>query len=236
MKKILIYSLFLGSFIALFSGIKPQLVQAEGKTQGNISFTEDTSPEEPVDPEDPEEPIDPNRPPTEGPYSLSYVSDFQFGTQSISEKSQEYYAQLDKITSEGTEKETPNFVQFTDKSGTSKGWSLTARQTQPFTNENGFELKNTYFIFRNLYASTPMVQAGTPTEIMDEVKLSSEKPNEAVPVVKAGPETGQGTWTIQFGETLEKAKNSVSFLIPGDTPKEEGTYATTIEWTFTNSL
>ncbi|MGX7245524.1 WxL domain-containing protein [Enterococcus quebecensis] len=205
-------------------------------TSGNIQFFSDDATEEPIDPTEPEKPIVPNQPPIAGALSLSYVSNLSFGTQAMSTRSQEYFAQPDNIMDKETNqsKEVPNFVQLTDKTGKNLGWELTVTQSRPLTNERGFMLENTRFSFRNLVLKGLLFDATAPYFPEKEINLT--KVNEPVLVARATKETGQGTWSIQFGKEGNEANKSISVYIPGKVKKEAGQYNTTLIWTLTNSL
>lgn len=203
-------TLGIGLLTFLTLGAMPKSLATTTNNNAGINFFFDESPEQPVDPDNPDRPIVPTKPPTDGPLGLSYASDIQFGRQLISKESKEYYAQLDEITDAETQekKSYPNFIQLTDKSGSSKGWELTVAQQKPFTNENGFELSNTKLTFKNIQTLGSFSEVISPVVPAEGVSIGGDA--KTALVAKAENNAGQGTWSIQFGRTPEEASKSVS--------------------------
>ena len=82
--------------------------------------------QEPIITVDPEGP----KPCTDGPLSIDYASNFNFGTQEITSADKTYFAAATTLTDKTTR---PNWVQVTDNRGTLAGWSLSL-QASEFTN------------------------------------------------------------------------------------------------------
>ncbi|MEI5993967.1 WxL domain-containing protein [Candidatus Enterococcus mansonii] len=222
--------------LLLFFGIETKVFARETVTNGTINFYPDESKVDPIDPTDTKNDIYPNQLPIASALSLSYVSDLSFGTHATANHSQEFFATPDKITDKNTNhtKQVPNFVQLTDKTGKNLGWELTVAQSKPLTNERGFALENTRFIFRNIVLKGLLPEANSP--IIPEQEITLTKVNQPVLIARAAKETGQGTWFVQFGKEGNEAAKSISLYIPGKVKKEPGSYNTTLTWTLTNSL
>lgn len=207
-------------------------------TQGEIGFTENQGPVDPVDPKDPTKPIKPIKPPTDGPLSLDFVSDFQFGSHRITNKDSAYFAELMEITrsEDNSHQLVPNFVELTDNRGTLSGWKLYVKQNRPLQNEGGFALKGTKFIFSNVTATPLSSQKDELTRLsLKSVEVNGDF-SEDVLVFQASPKHGYGSWSIDFGATEDSGKSSVALQIPGGTKKETGKYTTTLTWSLVDGI
>jgi len=123
---------------ALAMGVGIPLVHADGgsyQTDAGVTFTPATDPTGPVDPDNPDptnpvKPTDPDggdpKPGTNGPLSIDYVSDFDFGTQKISSANQTYFAKAQSYS--GDKADSALYAQISDNRGTSAGWTLSVAQ------------------------------------------------------------------------------------------------------------
>lgn len=220
------------------------------KSDSKIDFVPSTSTTNPIDPTDPTNPTPekpkPNKPGTEGPLSIDFASDFDFGTQEITTEDKVYMAKPQTYVD--SDKETPNFVQVTDKRGSNAGWSLNLKQAHQFKNEQtqnkelvGAELTfNAGELVSNGKGKIPSAHTAT----LDSEKGAYHK------VVTAAQSEGSGTWVSMFGgeeglvdvevmdkddkTVTEKRDAGVTLFIPGATQKDAVEYNTTLDWQLTN--
>lgn len=206
-------------------------------SQGSASFIENDEKIDPVDPTNPTLPIRPTHPGTEGPLSINGASDYQFGTQKMTDKDALYSAELAEITYIDSNKKVkvPNFLEITDNRGGQKGWRLEVRQEKPFTNVQGFELVGTRFIFSNIQMVS--LTGGGTAPITSKVPIVLEGDIQSnTSVVHAKVETGGGSWGIIFGTLSKDADKSVQLHIPGNTAKQEGIYQTKLVWSLVDGV
>lgn len=207
----------------------------EMQSKGSITFIQNTDPTDPVDPIDPNNPVtpdDPNdhEPGTNGPLSIDYVSNLQFGDQKISGKDSVYYAKLDKLTdSKGNQVERPNWVQVSDMRGNNAGWSLNVTQEAQFKNDTA-ELEGAVMVLNN--GTLASADGGNAPTAKQAITLT---PGVASNVVDAKESQGTGTWVNRFGADNAEGENSISLSIPGKSKKINGKYSTTLTWTLTDS-
>lgn len=233
MKKALVSLL---SVALAFSAVTP-IVSAEGQpsSKATIEFNAPTEKVTPIDPgtlkpiEDSEEPEDPNYPEVtgqNGPLSLDFVSNLDFGEQKISNKDEVYQSTT----------EAP-YIQVTDLRGTGAGWNVQA-EISPFTDENDIESLQGFSVQLNNGDTATSSKAGSSPEVNEEIKLEVDKPAE---VVKANPKEneksvntaqGLGTWLTRWlsdNETNEK----VTLKVPAGTAST-GEHKATITWTLSS--
>lgn len=207
---------------------------ASTTTKGKVKFESDNSAVKPVDPGNPNVPIEPNRPPSEGPLSISYVSNLDFGINEISDKDMTYYAKLDTIkTEKGESKKVANFIQFSDVSGSSKGWKLLVNFISPLKNTENYSIKGT-----ELHISQGKATSNTEgaTSVLPTVANKITIPTDSTePVLVAQREKGMGSWNIIFGEDKEDNK-SIGLFVPGKSEKVAGSYTTKLLWTLSNEF
>lgn len=215
----------------------------ERVTNGVIKFKTDTSPTDPIDPTNPDpehpvvpiDPIDPEKPVepgTNGPLSIDYASQFQFGEQMISTKDQIYFADIQSFAGGTT---GPNYIQVTDKRGSLEGWSLSVKQNGQFATADQKELTGAVLTLNNgNVTSNLLIGEGadptvTPATVASKVVLNVE--GEEHTIVTANEEQGMGTWIYRLGNNAEQGKDSVKLEIPGKTTKRATEYTTTMTWT-----
>lgn len=222
----------------------------EYQTTGDIKFKASSGTEKPLHPEkpdpskpvEPKNPIDPDkpvRPGTEGPLSIDFVSDFQFGEQKISTKDETYLAFPQAYN--GEQSDSANYVQVTDKRGTAAGWTLSVTQKDDFkstvetTNNHleGLELK--------LAANQGQVKSTSDSAkpIGKNVVLSGA--GSHAEILTAEQLAGTGTWTSTIGnlvdnpveeklEEMPQLNEGVELFIPGEVQTDAVTYSTTLNW------
>lgn len=219
-------------------------------SNSNVDFIPSTGTTNPIDPTNPTNPKpekpNPVKPGTEGPLSIDFASDFDFGTQEITTEDKVYMAKAQTYVD--SEKETPNFVQITDKRGSNAGWSLNVKQEHQFKNE---ETQNKYLEGASIkFAAGEVVSNGKGKKpSVHEAVLDSEK-GSFHKVMTAEKTEGSGTWAKLFGSSdglvevekeddkgnivKEKRDSGVTLSIPGATQKDAVEYNTTLNWQLTN--
>lgn len=214
-------------------------------TTGDVEFkaSEDTekpvhptdpNPEKPVTPVDPTDPEKPVGPGTAGPLSIDYISSFQFGEQEIATTDKVYYSAPQTYLDENDEidpsKTSENYMQVTDKRGTSAGWALKVEQTKLFTAEDENTANPT------LDGITLKMNAGTPNSKSDsaapEAKtISIDGVGSPQTILNAAEKAGTGTWTSTFGEYVEGEEyKGVELHIPGKVQTDAVKYQTELKW------
>lgn len=218
---------------------------------GEVEFKASVSPELPLHPEQPDpnkpvtpiNPIDPEKPikpGTNGPLSIDYVSDFQFGEQMISTKDQTYYA-LPQVF-EGELPDTANYIQVTDKRGTSAGWDLSVSQADNFKSTVDTENNELEGLELTIDASTGELNSTSDSEKPTAKKVVLNGAGSSGEVLAADYLEGTGSWTSTIGELMENpneekveetpiVNKGVELFIPGDVQTDAVTYSTTLNWT-----
>ncbi|WP_419154010.1 WxL domain-containing protein [Weissella viridescens] len=219
-------------------------------TQAGVTFTPNTNPTNPVDPDNPDpnkpvNPVDPNgkdpHPGTNGPLSIDYVSDFDFGKQMITSSNQTYYAKAQGY--KGDTKPTALYSQVSDNRGNGAGWQLGVKQDSQLNNGKD-DLKGAAISIKNLNVnglSGSDITAPTSGSDMTLVPGGGDQT-----VMSAAKGAGQGTWVSRMGSTAnllsEKGTaldgsdrtvdKSVSLYVPGASNKSVANqYSTTLTWT-----
>lgn len=229
-KKIVTITAGLGLLISF--GITPAAYAAsvsDATSKNHIAFEADESTTTPIDPTDPDnpnppnpvDPTDPENPGTgnSGPLSIDYVSNIEFGTQTISSNTMTYYAQ----------NENP-FVQVTDNRGTGAGWTLTAKASEFKSTDGNKVLKGAELSFKNGQAKT---QSANISEAPDTKDVTFNNADAQI-MMNAKKDTGRGTWVDVFSGTAEKNENVTLKVLPG-TADADVDYTATINWELTDA-
>lgn len=185
----------------------------------------------PVDPTDPEKPVGPG---TAGPLSIDYISSFQFGEQEIATTDKVYYSEPQTyLNADGDideSKTSENYIQVTDKRGTSAGWALKVEQVKPFTAADASTANPT------LDGVTLKMNAGTANSLSDSAApvaktISIDGVGSPQTILNAGAKSGTGTWTSTFGEyTAGEEYKGVELHIPGKVQTDAVKYQTELKW------
>ncbi|MFI1241799.1 WxL domain-containing protein [Enterococcus casseliflavus] len=206
----------------------------EAKTDAVVSFTADTDPVNPVDPEDPEVPVDPVDPinPEGAELMITYVSNFNFGTQNKSETT--WNALADKVYIDSSKTDTREVVPFVstkDSRGTDrKGWVLTVKQDGAFIDGNNNELKGAEIELSGLRYETTKNKQGKPNVVNPNITLTTAEQD----VAKADSITGIDQWSLALGMLQgnqgKQITNGITLNVPKSTAKNTATYTTSITW------
>lgn len=218
-----------------------------------VIFEQSDVPTAPVDPENPDVTIDPypEVEGTDGPLSIDYVSDFEFGSQKISNQNQIYYAQAQKTWAAGQDKgtetpsgpEKPNFVQVTDGRGVETGWELTVKQNGQLKTEDNKELTGAELTFKNTNIVTsaesakPSLggEADPDSTIAGATKFTLDVNGSKTSVMKASNGQGAGIYLAVFGNGSTK-DSSIELFVPRSATKYANKkYNTTLTWTLTDA-
>lgn len=195
-----------------------------------------SKPVEPVNPIDPEKPV---RPGTEGPLSIDFVSDFQFGEQAISTKDETYLAFPQ--TYKGEQADSANYVQVTDKRGTAAGWTLSVTQKDDF--KATVETENDHLEGLELTLAADQGKVNSTSDsaepVGENVVLSGA--GSHADILTADQLAGTGTWTSTIGQLIDnpneekieeipQLNEGVELFIPGEVQTDAVTYSTTLNW------
>lgn len=194
------------------------------ESKNHIIFKANTNPTNPVDPTDPGnpnppspvDPTDPENPGTgnEGPLSIDYVSNIEFGEHEITSGTQVYNAQ----------NENP-FVQVSDNRGTGAGWTLSATASEFASTDGSKVLKGAELSFKNGEVKTK------PNNVSKEAVHHDVTFNnsDAKVLMDAGVDAGRGTWIDVFsGEAGNNDKVQLKVL---EGSADAGVdYTATINW------
>lgn len=228
-------SMFAVSALAVLTlGATVPTVAYAADSTASVVFQPNTKPTDPVDPEDPDNPFTPDLPATgeNGPLSIDYVSNFDFGTQNITTKDATYSAALTQgKDSTGATVEKPNFVQITDNTGESLGWSLNVTQLAQLAN-GANELKGAKISLSNLEAVSNSASNAIAPTVAGTFDLT---PGTASKVTTADANQGEGTWVTRFGADATAGADAVKLSVPGASVKKAATYTSTLQWTLTQT-
>ncbi len=250
------------SFVVMtLSFLQPLNVNAEPLSHsenGKIQFTGEY-PKGVVDPEHPNKGVDPGpSPTTDGPLRFEFVPQLSFWNNEISEKDQVYYANA-QLFLDGTGARG-NFVQLSDYREKGSGWTLQVRQENQLRNEStkNKELKGAVISFDQSWTNS-VNSAGYAPSVSKEV-IHINNIGETYDLAQARPGTGEGTWSIIFGASIDNGQgrkdtlspridqhgqpfvdaafnnqpiyqnSAVSLTIPGKTKKDPVHYQTMLTW------
>lgn len=189
-------------------------VQAETSANGGASVGFDANYKQEVkDPENPENPANPGTSPTtSGDLRIDFVPQFNFWSNKISNQDATYYgnAQLfhDETGARG------NFVQVSDYRGSAGGWMLQIRQETQFKNEStaNKELNGAVISLDKSWANSNRDQSQAPIVSKDVIRIDNI--GETYNLAQAEKGTGEGTWSIIFGASIDNGQGREDTLSP----------------------
>lgn len=217
-----------------------QVPTVYGQTNGSVGLKANNQPDIAVDPIDNKD-IDSDKVPTDGPYSISYVSDLSFGKHALPEKEMSYFAQNDVVTLKESKKkqEVQNFIQISDTSGSQSGWKLFVSSSDQLSSGKN-TINNVSYSFNHVVVR-PITADGNSFQ-KPETLVVPKKPikvvsssNQQTLIAEAKGIEGQGRWHVLFGNNLNEGSKSISMTVPKGAVKEAGIYNSTLLWNFTNA-
>lgn len=232
-KKTIILGVISLSSITLMAPSALAAVTSAGDSKASIKFNAGTGVVDPVSPEDPTKPLDPLDPenPTDpgtgntGSLTLDYVSSVDFGTHEVSSTEQTYSSVSKKP-----------FIQVSDRRGTGKGWSVTAKASAFKDGENKLSLAGAKLSFKNGEAATASTTTSSPTAVQ-KIDIPTDG-TSIVNVLSAKETEGMGTWINRWlGATPNDANSlndNVQLVIPGGSATI-GSHEATITWTLSDA-
>ena len=243
-------------FIALVAAFP---LDASAQTGKGIVDIEANYEQQVVDPENPQEKVDPGESPnTSGDLRIDFVPQLNFGRNKISSKDEIYLGNAQLFHGETGAR--GNFVQVSDYRGTGSGWLLQVKQETQFRNESAKnkELNGAVISFNQSWTNSTRPENESPIVSKDIVHIDNI--GEMYNLAEAKKGTGEGTWSISFGASIQNKndqKNSLSprvnpdgepeldsnfdnkpiyknealsLSIPGNTKKDSVNYQTVITW------
>ncbi|HGF7658428.1 TPA: WxL domain-containing protein [Enterococcus faecium] len=217
MKKTLLATLLISTTI-LAGTVAVHADDLSGKSTAKIGLTKQ-DPDNPVGPIDPIDPDDnpPSNDPTgnTGDLRIDYISNIDFGTQTISGKTETYIAEKPASLTES---------QVSDLRGTGAGWHL---QVNYDTEKPGFTSED-----KTLSGAELTLPSGTAKSVADN-KATPPATSEVVVndaaqnIMTATANTGLGTWADEMDTA------NVSLKVPSG--NLVGDYTATLVWTLSDA-
>ncbi|MEB4619869.1 WxL domain-containing protein [Enterococcus sp. E4-223] len=217
MKKTILATLLISTTI-LAGTVAVHADDLSGKSTAKIGLTKQ-DPDNPVGPIDPIDPDDnpPSNDPTgnTGDLRIDYISNIDFGTQTISGKTETYIAEKPASLTES---------QVSDLRGTGAGWHL---QVNYDTEKPGFTSED-----KTLSGAELTLPSGTAKSVADnkatppatsEVVVNDDAQN----IMTAAANTGLGTWADEMDTA------NVSLKVPSG--NLVGDYTATLVWTLSDA-
>lgn len=217
MKKTILATLLISTTI-LAGTVAVHADDLSGKSTAKIGLTKQ-DPDNPVGPIDPIDPDDnpPSNDPTgnTGDLRIDYISNIDFGTQTISGKTETYIAEKPASLTES---------QVSDLRGTGAGWHL---QVNYDTEKPGFTSED-----KTLSGAELTLPSGTAKSVADN-KATPPATSEVVVndaaqnIITATANTGLGTWADEMDTA------NVSLKVPSG--NLVGDYTATLVWTLSDA-
>lgn len=217
MKKTILATLLISTTI-LAGTVAVHADDLSGKSTAKIGLTK-RDPDNPVGPIDPIDPDDnpPSNDPTgnTGDLRIDYISNIDFGTQTISGKTETYIAEKPASLTES---------QVSDLRGTGAGWHL---QVNYDTEKPGFTSED-----KTLSGAELTLPSGTAKSVADN-KATPPATSEVVVndaaqnIMTAAANTGLGTWADEMDTA------NVSLKVPSG--NLVGDYTATLVWTLSDA-
>lgn len=199
----------------IFSFMQPINMNAEPlvhSERGLIKFSGE-HPKGVVDPEHPDKGVNPGpSPSTDGTLRFDFVPQLNFWNNVISEKDQVYQANA-QLFLDGTGARG-NFVQLSDYREKGSGWSLQIRQETQLTNKStqNKELKGAVISFDQSWTNS--INSATYAPNVSKEVIHINNIGETYDLAQAKPGTGEGTWSIIFGASIDNGQGKKDTLSP----------------------
>lgn len=189
------------------------------------SIVNPKNPSKPVDPNTPANPDDPKNPGTgaPGPLSIDYVSNFDFGTKTISNKDETY-----KLSDKAGKAEQTPFIQVTDNRGKQTGWNLTAKITDFVATDGSSQaLKGAKLTIGSRASTATAAYGNKNTAPTIKTPFEFSDTNQAQSIMSATSGTGTGTWLDLIDP------DATTIFIPAGNANATA-YNATISWNIAN--
>ena len=255
------YALLTTCTVLFFSpAFLAETAQAESSVSkdGTVIFTGEYS-KDVQDPEKPGTVIDPGgSPSTDGLLRIEFVPQLNFSQNAISTEDQTYQANAQLFLSDTGPR--GNFIQVSDYRGTGAGWTLQLRQETQFKNETAVnkELNGAVLSFDKSWTNSTRDSSEAPIVSKETIRIDNIGQTYQLAEAKKG--TGQSTWLIEFGASIENTNgqentlsprldlagnpvtdadynnqpiyqnSAVTLFVPGKTVKEPVHYQTVLTW------
>lgn len=214
--KIKMQSLIISIFSVYGLIVLPAHVAAESATtlnQGGTVKVQASEVTSPLDPENPENVVNPGEgPSTVGDLRIDYISPFNFGEVSITEKNRRYNLLAQNFHDQTSAR--GNYIQVSNFKGNNTGWTLQLKQTSQFKNEviqekSEHELNGAVLSLDKGWANS--VSDSKPP-IVTRNAINIDKIGDNYEIATAEKGTGQGTWLISFGASDQNKNGQESTL------------------------
>ena len=211
------------------------------------------------DPEYPEKIVDPGTSASVGEHlRIDFVPQLNFSQQMISLDDQTYQANAQLFHCNTGPR--GNFIQVSDYRGTAGGWTLQLRQEAQFNNDRADhqELKGAVLSFDKSWANSLRDKKEAPIVSKEIIRI--ENIGQTYQLAEAKKGTGESTWSIEFGASIENEdghentlsprmndkgdpilsadynnqpeyqNSAVTLFVPGKTMKDPVSYQTVLTW------
>lgn len=198
---------------ALFGFSETAEAEAESWSgNGKVGF-EGSYEKEIKDPEHPEQAADPgDSPSTDGDLRIDFVPQFNFWANAKVDEDVTVYGNAQLF--HGNTGARGNFVQVSDFRGTGKGWLLQVRQETQFKNDaaENKELDGAVISLGDSWANSTRSADEAPIVQKDVIRIDNIGQTYNLAEAKSG--TGEGSWAIIFGASIENENGMKDTLIP----------------------
>ncbi|MGX7418668.1 WxL domain-containing protein [Carnobacterium gallinarum] len=215
----------LGSVLVLGTATTALAAPDPATSTNKIEFESGAAtPTDPLDPTNPDntgtKPVDPSDPNNNGtgnngPLSIDFVSNIDFGTKKVSPKTEVYNAL----------NENP-YVQVTDTTGEGKGWTLTAAASTFADSTGNKVLKGAELSFLNGQVKTVSTNVSDAPVANQSLVFSNTDSKE---VLKADVNAGKGSWVNVWSGTKDNNSNVTLKVLAGSA--EKAAYTSKVTWT-----
>ncbi|MGC6769776.1 WxL domain-containing protein [Enterococcus sp. LJL128] len=212
MKKHCLYAVPFVLFSSLLFGTTAVSAESNWQGDGTISFDGEYG-KDVLDPENPGNIVDPGpSPSTDGLLRIEFVPQLNFWNNKISSEDQTYAANAQLFHSDTGPR--GNFVQVSDYRGTGAGWTLQLRQETQFKNETttNKELTGAVISMDKSWVNSTFDLANGPAVSKDVIRIDNIGQTYTLAEAKKG--TGEGTWSLEFGASIENQSGQADTLSP----------------------
>ncbi|MGC6769301.1 WxL domain-containing protein [Enterococcus sp. LJL51] len=204
--------LLLPLFSAALFGFSETARAESWSGNGKVGF-EGSYEKEIRDPEHPDQAADPgDSPSTDGDLRIDFVPQFNFWANAKVDEDVMIYGNAQLF--HGDTGARGNFVQVSDFRGTGKGWLLQVRQETQLKNDTAEskELDGAVISLGDSWANSTRSADEAPIVQKDVIRIDNIGQTYNLAEAKTG--TGEGSWAIIFGASIENENGMTDTLIP----------------------